>query len=165
MAMETEAEPTQPQLRPILANLSREIRRPLESLRDEIDRLLGNSGRPTSDAERAQARTMLALCDDLDRLTIFADNLVPHVLRLDGVLEYDPQLVARIEREELIPAGSPEELEIRACALHAVELLTEALRQGSEPVSAMQLDYVLWNRGQEAAYKARPRHRTRTVYY
>jgi len=102
---------------------------------------------------------------DLDRLTIFADNLVPHVLRLDGVLEYDPQLVARIEREELIPAGSPEELEIRACALHAVELLTEALRQGGEPVSAMQLDYVLWNRGQEAAYKARPRHRTRTVYY
>jgi len=29
----------------------------------------------------------------------------------------------------------------------------------------MQLDYVLWNRGQEPAYKARPRHRTRSVYY
>ena len=27
--------------------------------------------------------------DDLDRLTIFADNLVPHVLRVDGVLVYD----------------------------------------------------------------------------
>ena len=27
--------------------------------------------------------------DDLDRLTIFADNLVPHVLRVDGVLRYD----------------------------------------------------------------------------
>ena len=26
---------------------------------------------------------------DLDRLTIFADNLVPHVLRVDGVLRYD----------------------------------------------------------------------------
>ena len=26
---------------------------------------------------------------DLDRLTIFADNLVPHVLRCDGVLRYD----------------------------------------------------------------------------
>ena len=102
---------------------------------------------------------------DLDRLTIFADNLVPHVLRLDGVLEYDAGLVARIEREELIPAGSPEEAEIRACALHAVELLAMALRQRGEPVSAMQLDYVLWNRGQQPAYKARPRHRTRTVYY
>ncbi len=27
--------------------------------------------------------------DDLDRLTIFADNLVPHVLRVDGVLRYE----------------------------------------------------------------------------
>ena len=35
---------------------------------------------------------------DLDRLTMFADNLVPHVLRLDGVLRFDPALVARIER-------------------------------------------------------------------
>ena len=28
--------------------------------------------------------------EDLDRLTIFADNLVPHVLRVDGVLRYAP---------------------------------------------------------------------------
>jgi hypothetical protein len=102
---------------------------------------------------------------DLDRLTIFADNLVPHVLRLDGVLRYDPGLVERIEREELIPSGSPEEVEIRALALHAVELLVAALRRRGERVSAMQLDYVLWNRGRQPAYKARPRHRTRTVFY
>jgi hypothetical protein len=99
---------------------------------------------------------------DLDRLTIFADNLVPHVLRMDGILEYAPHLLASIEREELIPVGSPEEREIRACALHAVELIAAALRH---TVTSMQLDYVLWNRGQLAAYKARPRHRTRTVFY
>ena len=34
---------------------------------------------------------------DLHRLTLFADNLVPHVLRLDGVLELDDALVARID--------------------------------------------------------------------
>jgi hypothetical protein len=103
--------------------------------------------------------------DDLDRLTIFADNLVPHVLRLDGILQYAPDLHARIEREELIPAGSAEEREIRACALHAVELIACALRQNGQPANCMQLDYVLWNRGQEPAYKAIPRHRTRTVFY
>jgi len=97
---------------------------------------------------------------DLDRLTIFADNLVPHVLRLDGVLVYDKALVERIEGGELIPAGSPEEVEIRASAVHAVELLSEILN-----VRAMELDYLLWNRGQRPEYKARPRHRTRTVYY
>jgi Potential Queuosine, Q, salvage protein family len=108
----------------------------------------------------------VATFSDLDRLTIFADNLVPHVLRVDGILRYAPGLLERIEREELIPSGSSEETEIRASALHAVELIrAAAIRQHAEPVTSMQLDYVLWNRGQEPAYKARPRHRTRTVFY
>lgn len=103
--------------------------------------------------------------DDLERLTLFADNLVPHVLRVDGVLRYTEDLAALVDREALIPPGSTQEVEIRACALHAVELLVEALRQARHPVMAMELDYLLWNRGQGADYKARPRHRTRTVYY
>jgi hypothetical protein len=103
----------------------------------------------------------VARFDDLDRLTIFADNLVPHVLRVDGILEYDADLLARINREELIPAGSREEHEIRACAVHAAEMLRSQL----DGINSMQLDYVLWNRGQEAKYKAQPRHRTRTVFY
>ena len=32
--------------------------------------------------------------DDLRRLTMFADNLVPHVLRIEGVLHYSPDLLA-----------------------------------------------------------------------
>ncbi len=102
----------------------------------------------------------VAQFDDLDNLTIFADNLVPHVLRMDGILRYDPELLARVNRGELIQKDSCEEREIRACALHAVELLTAHAN-----MTAMQLDYVLWNRGQRPAYKAQPRHRTRTVFY
>jgi hypothetical protein len=103
---------------------------------------------------------------DLDRLTIFADNLVPHVLRIDGVLAYDPELAARIDREELITPGSPEEVEIRAAAVYAVELMRAALARGGREVTPMGLDYVLWNRGQERHYKTiKPRHRARTVYY
>jgi hypothetical protein len=96
---------------------------------------------------------------DLDRLTIFADNLVPHVLRCDGVLVYDDALAAHIDAGSLLPAG-PAEREIRACALHACELLSA--RTG---VPAHGLDMWLWTRGQEPEYKARPRHRTRSVYY
>ncbi|HYO29813.1 MAG TPA: queuosine salvage family protein [Thermomicrobiales bacterium] len=103
--------------------------------------------------------------DDLDRLTIFADNLVPHVLRLDGVLRYDPALVARIERGDLIPAGSPEEVEIRAVALRAAELIVAELGRQGNPTTAARLDFLLWNRGQVPAYKTHPRHRTRTVFY
>jgi hypothetical protein len=103
----------------------------------------------------------LAPATDLPALTLFADNLVPHVLRLDGVLELDDGLRARIEREELIEHDSPEEVEIRACALHAVELLVAA--HGSTTPTAV--DYVLWTRGGEPRYKAVPRHRARTTAY
>lgn len=97
--------------------------------------------------------------DDLDRLTIFADNLVPHVLRCEGVLRYDQELAARIDAGVLLPAGGAER-EIRACALHACELLSE---QAAVPPRV--LDGWLWNRGQLPEYKARPRHRCRTVFY
>ena len=97
---------------------------------------------------------------DLERLTIFADNLVPHVLHLDGVLAFDEVLGRRIEREELITAGSDEEVEMRACAVHAVELIKAETAR-----TAMELDHLLWNRGQETRYKARPRPRCRTVFY
>jgi hypothetical protein len=96
---------------------------------------------------------------DLDRLTIFADNLVPHVLRVDGVLRYDPELAARIDAGELLSQGQAER-EIRACAVHACEQLAE--RTGVAP---RELDVRLWNRGQAPEYKAIPRHRTRSVYY
>lgn len=101
---------------------------------------------------------------DLDRLTIFADNLVPHVLRLDGVLDYDTGLTGRIDAGELLMAGSEEEVEIRACGLWAVELIREAI--GAHAVTSMGLDYLLWNRGQQPHYKqTKPRHRCRTVHY
>jgi Potential Queuosine, Q, salvage protein family len=100
---------------------------------------------------------------DVDRLTMFADNLVPHVLRLDGVLRFSAELVARIEREELIEHGSPEEIEIRACAVHAVELLVNSARPTG--LTASELDQALWQRGQQPQYKASPRHRTRCTAY
>jgi hypothetical protein len=96
---------------------------------------------------------------DLNELTIFADNLVPHVLRVDGVLSYEPSLAERIDREELLPPGD-EEREIRASALHACEAI--ATRLGVPP---RIVDVWLWSRGQQPHYKALPRHRTRTVFY
>jgi hypothetical protein len=101
----------------------------------------------------------VATFDDLDRLTIFADNLVPHVLRCDGVLVYDPRLAAHIDAGRPLRPG-PQEREIRACAVHACELLSARLG-----VAPRVLDNWLWNRGQSAHYKALPRHRCRCVYY
>ncbi len=99
---------------------------------------------------------------DLDRLTAFADNLVPHVLALDGVLILDPKLAERIETGILLIHDSPEEVELRACALHAVELLAAACGHRLSPA---QIDMVLWTRGQHPRSKARPRPRARSTAY
>ncbi len=96
---------------------------------------------------------------DLDELTMFADNLVPHVLRGAVVLRYDDELAARIDDGRLLPLHRAEH-EIRCAGLHAVELLSA--RTGIPP---RRLDAWLWHAGQAPEIKARPRHRCRCVYY
>jgi Potential Queuosine, Q, salvage protein family len=98
--------------------------------------------------------------EDARELTAFADNLVPHVLRTAGVLAYDDGLAARIARGELLAPGGPQEVEIRACGVEAVERL--ASRTGLAPAA---IDAQLWQRGQDPAVKALPRHRCRTTAY
>jgi hypothetical protein len=107
------------------------------------------------------SRTGVAAFRDLDRLTMFADNLVPHVLRLDGLLSYEDALLERIEHGELIEHGSPEEVEIRACAVHTVALIA-AERAGAREAD---VDALLWHRGRETRYKSVPRHRSRCTAY
>jgi hypothetical protein len=102
----------------------------------------------------------LADLPGLDRLTAFADNLVPHVLRVDGILRLDPDLTARIEAEELLEHGSPEEVELRACAVHAIELLAAA-----SPLTPAEIDSALWNSGRKRHYKALARPRSRNTAY
>jgi len=104
--------------------------------------------------------------DDLDQLTIFADNLVPHVLRLDGILEYSPSLLRDIQTERLIPAGSDEEIEIRACSVQAVELMIQTAAKSGVNWTARDVDQVLWHQGHDPrCKKAGKRHRTRTAFY
>jgi hypothetical protein len=111
------------------------------------------------------ARAGLADLRDLDRLTAFADNLVPHVLRVDGVIELAPSLAARIEAGQLLDHGSPEEVELRAAAVHAIELLAAERRRAGDPLTPAELDAALWNRGRGRRYKAVPRPRSRNTSY
>jgi Potential Queuosine, Q, salvage protein family len=105
-------------------------------------------------------RAGLANLPAVDRLTAFADNLVPHVLRVDSILHLDPDLLARIEAKELLEHGSPEEVELRACAVQAVELLAAA-----SPFTPAEIDSALWNRGRDPRYKSLPRPRSRNTAY
>jgi hypothetical protein len=75
------------------------------------------------------------------------------------VLVYDDELAARIDQGERLTSGGAER-EIRACALHACELISQRTS-----VPARAIDTWLWTRGQAPEYKSRPRHRCRTVFY
>ena len=97
---------------------------------------------------------------DLDKLTIFADNLLPHVLRTDGILKYSKALSEKLDNKQALLSGSAEEIEIRAVSLHACEIIAKQLK-----ITPRELDILLWNKGQDLKYRELARHRTKTYFY
>ena len=110
----------------------------------------------------APAHPLLAFAD-FGEMTIFADNIVPFVLHADGVLRYQSALDRRIRNGEFLVSGSPDEIEVRACALHAAELMRGAL---GGKITAREIDQALWTRGQTIrGHAVTPPHLTRCTYY
>jgi hypothetical protein len=103
--------------------------------------------------------------DDMGGLTAFADYKLPQVLRQAGVLQYDSFLAGKVDRLILLEPGSPEEVEIRANTLWAVELIKQELERAGKNVKAYEIDWLLWNLGQQERFRERPYHRTITVFY
>jgi hypothetical protein len=80
-------------------------------------------------------------------------------------LRFDPELLEVAERGELLEPGSEPEVEIRAVAVHAVEVMVTEARRRGRLATAAGVDHVLWVSGQQPRYKAVPRHRCRTACY
>ena len=118
-----------------------------------------------ADLHGAFGGTGLGAFSDLAMLTAFADYKVPQVLRELGILVYSDALAATIERRELLPQGSPAEVEIRAATVWACELLRRALADAGRLLRATEVDWALWLAGQTLPTGARPYHRTYTVFY
>ena len=102
---------------------------------------------------------------DMDRLTAFADYKLPQVLRHLGALVYSPKLAAKVDSKKLIPPSSEEEVEIRAHTIRAVELLCSELKQKGQNIRPFEMDWILWNMGQDNKYREKPYHRTVTIFY
>ena len=102
---------------------------------------------------------------DLDRMSAFADYIVPVGLRLMGLTSYSDELEARINRGDNLPRDSEEEIEIRAHTIHATALLTDAcnaLRPADMQLVIPQIDYRFWKPFHTTHW---PHHLTRTVMY
>ncbi|HDQ70737.1 MAG TPA: hypothetical protein ENN19_01425 [Chloroflexi bacterium] len=100
-----------------------------------------------------------------ERLTVFADYKLPQVLRRLGILRYHPHLAAHIDRREPLAAGSREEIEIRAATIWAAELMRQDLASRAPEITALHIDYWLWQEGQAKGPTIKPYHRTRTIDY
>lgn len=96
-----------------------------------------------------------------DRLTACADYKLPQVLRRHGILKYSDKLQRRIRTREEVPAGSEEEVEIRAHTIHAVELIKGKITR----VKSGQINDYLWLEGQTKLSTDEPYHLTRTTAY
>lgn len=107
------------------------------------------------------ARHGLANFDDLPMLTAFADNLVPHVLAIDGIIDLNSDLASQIANGVLLEPGARPETELRAAAVHVVELICSQ----TPHLRAMDIDQMLWERGAGPRYKQRRRPRCRSLYY
>eukprot|EP01012_Entosiphon_sulcatum_P041562 TRINITY_DN55419_c0_g1_i1.p1 TRINITY_DN55419_c0_g1~~TRINITY_DN55419_c0_g1_i1.p1 ORF type:complete len:330 (-),score=57.11 TRINITY_DN55419_c0_g1_i1:86-1051(-) len=102
---------------------------------------------------------------DVAALTTFPDYRVPQLLRALEVMEYSPELAAKVDAKEEIPAGSEQEIEIRAATVVAVERLRDALAKRGQTITAVEVDWILWGRGEAQRDSIKPHHRTLTIFY
>lgn len=93
---------------------------------------------------------------DINRLTVVCDNVLPCVLRALGVLILPDELQSKIDSRQPLPAGF-EEAELRATAITAVEMMIE---QGQGSFWAKEIGDFFWSLGKEARYRSIERHAT-----
>ena len=103
---------------------------------------------------------------DIGILTAFSDYRIPQVLREMGILVYDEGLAKMVDSEEELPLNSIGEVCIRAATIWGAEYLRQKLEKTlGQPITATQVDYVLWRKARELKDSMRPHHRTRTTAY
>ena len=105
------------------------------------------------------------LFKDMEELTAFADYKLPQVLRQAGILQYTDALAQKVDHGVLLEAASPEEVEIRANTVWAVERIRQELVRRGMNLRSFELDGVLWNLGQKPEFTRKPYHRTVTIFY
>jgi len=102
---------------------------------------------------------------NIDKITACADYKLPQILRKLGILEYVTTLAEKVDSEIEISDNSPEEIEIRANTIWAVEFIKEEVKKRSPQIMSFEINDHLWLATQEKFDGDKPYHRTRTTAY
>jgi len=103
--------------------------------------------------------------EDIDKMTAFADYIVPVALRLLGITSYSTELERAINTYQMIPRDSRWEVEIRAHCIYATALLSEEInniRPKNQQIIIPQIDARLWTHYHTTSW---PHHLTKTIMY
>ncbi|PWU11770.1 MAG: hypothetical protein C5B47_00410 [Verrucomicrobia bacterium] len=103
--------------------------------------------------------------DDPQKMTAFADYIVPVALRLHGMTSYSEKLEKAIDAHQIIPRDSRWEIEIRANCIYVTAVLTEEinkLRPPDQQVIIPQIDARFWTHFHTTTW---PHHLTPTIMY
>jgi hypothetical protein len=103
--------------------------------------------------------------EDVDKLTAFADYIVPVGLRLMGITSYSEKLENAINTYTLIPRDSAWEVEIRAHCIYATALLCQEINKKRAPENKIiipQIDARFWLPYHTTSW---PHHLTKTIMY
>ena len=102
---------------------------------------------------------------NIEQLTCFADYRIPQIMVHDGILEYSDELWQKIDGKEVLLYGSEEEVEIRGCMVTAVEIIRDKLREVGVLWTAIEVDWTLWQLGEEQRFDIKPHHRVLSIFY
>ena len=103
---------------------------------------------------------------NIHELTTLADYRIPQILKNMEIIEYTDELAQKIEGQVELDAGSPEETEIRANTIWAVELIRDELNKAhGTKFLANDINDYLWLETQQEGFDKRIHHRVRTTAY
>lgn len=105
------------------------------------------------------------LLNNVAQLTACADYKLPQILRKVGILEYATVLAEKIDNKIEISHDSPEEVEVRANTIWAVENIKEEVKKRNPQIRSFEVNDHLWLATQEKFDGEKPYHLTRTTAY
>ena len=82
-----------------------------------------------------------------------------------NIMVYTDALAEKVDNYVELPFGCEMEIEIRAATVIAVERLHAKLVALGCDLLVIELDWLLWQRGEESKDSLLPHHRTMTIYY
>lgn len=115
--------------------------------------------------------------DNISELTMFADYRVPQALQALDILKYSTGLFDKLKNNIELNSGSVQEMEIRGCSIHSVELLRKEIElllksdtsgeYENITLNSVIIDFYLWGYATQDSEKmlAFPEHKTRSIFY